>query len=126
MAIFLIALAAVFPILSQAGRNLAFAQDGYAAHLRAQHLMLLVRETLPNDPTAIAQQYSSERGSFPFTAWLIGGGTILLEISNLEELDMKPAAIDPFGLNAFDNRTAIVVAVWNEHGNLAGWAIGWC
>ncbi|MCL2605385.1 MAG: hypothetical protein FWD90_12995 [Defluviitaleaceae bacterium] len=129
VALFAIALAAILPTLSQAGRNLAFASSGYEAHLRAQDLMLTVRGELQTGQTSTAlaragaavSEYSIMYGDSSFTVWFIGGeyDGFVYSTSNA-----PMAAANVTGFAATDNRTVIVVAMWNERGGIAARAVG--
>jgi prepilin-type N-terminal cleavage/methylation domain-containing protein len=116
LAIFAVALAAVLPVLQQAGHNLAYAQSGYTAHLRAQQIMLATRDALTADETP---QFSSY--NFPFTVWLTNeaGGSILFSTPNA-----PLAGVEITGLASLGNRTVIVVIVWCEDGFMAARAMG--
>jgi len=116
LAVFAIALVAILPVLSQASRNLSYAQNTYIAHLRAQSLMLTIRDTLAAnaDPEPVTRD-------FPFTVWLIGGTAGDRSFSTP---GAPPAHVDVSGFAYFGNRTLILVTVWNEHGNKAGQAMG--
>jgi type II secretory pathway pseudopilin PulG len=123
LAVFMITLAVVFPTLMQASRSLRVAQEGYEAHLYAQNMMLIVREAVAqgHNPNVVAFAYSFERNQFPFTIWLVQEGEITSEISNIN----KPmGTIDPMGFVSFYDRITIIVALWNEQGNLISWAVG--
>jgi hypothetical protein len=123
LALFAIVLVAALPTLSHAGRNLAYAQDGHAAHLRAQSVMLLVRDALADGvaPETVIHDYSNERDGFPYTVWINGG-------AGGDRVFTSPgapsAALSMDGIALFSNRSVIYVVVWNEHGHVAGRAMG--
>jgi type II secretory pathway pseudopilin PulG len=127
--LFVIALATILPALSQAGRNLAFAQSGYDAHLRAQSLMLIVRSALETGEalTAVtrageaAHAYHAAHDNFRYTVWLVGGayGGHMYDSGNAP---IATAQVN--GLVSHPNRTAIVVVIWNEHDHAAARVVG--
>jgi prepilin-type N-terminal cleavage/methylation domain-containing protein len=128
LAIFAVALAAVLPVLSQAGRNLAFAREAYDAHQRARHMMLVVRDALDSGlpaAEAAAIAFAAERGGFPFTVWFVKGTEVVHMVHSSGDLIfpvVPPVYANNF--NAFPDRTAVVVVVYNEYGHVAGRAVG--
>ncbi|MCL2500704.1 MAG: hypothetical protein FWE90_10290 [Defluviitaleaceae bacterium] len=129
VALFAIALAAILPTVYQSGRNMAYAHDGYQAHLHAQNLMLAVRGELETGVPStaltraetVAHAYASERDGVSFTVWLIDGeGGYIFRSPCAPDADA-----DIIGDSTTrHNRTVIVVAVWNGNSNVAARAIG--
>ena len=121
MALFFIVLAAALPALSAAGRNLAYAQNHYSAHLQAQRMMLAIREALHKDEdlelaaTAIALQ-----PGFTYSFWVFGAQAA----NGGNESAYITADITSLNLLALVNSSAIKVVIWDSHGNAAGQAIG--
>jgi prepilin-type N-terminal cleavage/methylation domain-containing protein len=91
LALFGLLLMAALPLVNQSGRNIAYAQEGYATHLAAQSLMLAVRDT----PNISAAEIDSLAAS--------------LRVENYS------VRIDE---NSFDERDVVIVVVWN--GELVG------
>jgi len=120
-AVFAIALLAVLPLLSHAGRNMAAARNGYIAHLHAHNLMLTVRDALAEgtDPEAAALHYSTVRGGVSFTLWLTGGVTRTVSSPDAPTAE----AHIPIQSPVF-NRTVITVVVWGENNVIQGRAVG--
>ncbi|MCL2188608.1 MAG: prepilin-type N-terminal cleavage/methylation domain-containing protein [Defluviitaleaceae bacterium] len=118
LALFAITLAAVLPVLSHAGRNMAYAQEGYIAHLRANHLVLLVRDALHMGENAqdYALAYSAARGNFPFTVW-VGGSVLATE-------NAPNAAVHITGFVPQGGHQFIKAVVWDKQGNIRGRAMG--
>ena len=110
LAIFGVLLMAALPLLNQAGRNLAYAQDGYRAHLAAQSIMIAVRAGRTQSLSAYAED---------FTVWSFSRsqpGEILFG---------TPAPLPQLTRTNFSQSAVIiVVVVRNEHGYPAGRAIG--
>jgi type II secretory pathway pseudopilin PulG len=121
-ALFAIAFVAILPVISQASRNLAYAQGGYEAHLRAQSLLLTLRDALAvnEDPEPIARAYSAARDNFSFTVWLIGGAG---EERTFGSPGAPAASVQVSGISPSDNQTVIVVVVWGERGDIAARAV---
>lgn len=123
LALFAITLAAVLPVFSQAGRNMAYAQQGHVAHLRAQRIMLIVRDNLTDGSFANAQSevlnFSANRDDFPFTVWVKNGAGDILSFSggNVSNADVQVSGF-------VGTQAMIVVVVWNEHGRIGGRAMG--
>jgi prepilin-type N-terminal cleavage/methylation domain-containing protein len=131
LALFSILIMAALPLLNQAGRNLAFAQDGYAAHLAAQSLMLAVRDALGEnknasditDAQSAAAEYASRLGVESYSVFIFSENSGISFGS-----DCAPAiAAELTGLSGIafsQNARAVVTIVWNEAGYVQGRAIG--
>jgi len=118
-------------VLGQAGRNLTFAQEGHNAHLAAQSLMMVVREAFENasqnQATAVAPVLAAvidddARDIENYSIWITGAVSIEFHSGDVPETDIGFSGVP--GLNISGNTTTIVVAIWNEHGHIAGRAIG--
>ena len=125
MALFSIAMLAILPTLSQAARNLIFAHDNYSSHLKAQRIMLGVRDALMDDmnPEASAVIYAANR--FEFSFWVQGQVTMEFH-SDISIFDGQNAVAAVMGKNSTmaSNASTIIVVVWCEEGHIAGRAIG--
>ncbi|MCL2357739.1 MAG: type II secretion system GspH family protein [Defluviitaleaceae bacterium] len=119
MAIFSVLLMAVLPLVIQSRRNMAYAREGYDAHLAAQNIMLAVRNA--GGITAISGYAES------YSVWIFGaGGTAESFVESL----CAPALDVSLGgdLVFFGNMRTIVAVVWREMPNgekhKAGRAVG--
>jgi|GEM_PF-4318095 len=121
-AIFSIALVAVLPTLSQAARNLMMAEEVYTAHLRANHMMLMVREAAhsPAQAEVAARAFAADRGGFYFTLWLVRGTEIIHTVHTAPH----PPAAEVFDFTALPGRTMVVIALRNANGFIIAHAIG--
>ena len=120
LALFTIAMLAVIPTLSQAGRNMSFAIDAYDGHLQAQRLMLTVRGALTDgvNPQARAIQYVD--GGFEFSIWIFGRYAQEFHSANRPDAN---AAVS--GINTSPSHgSTIVTVIWCEDGRVLGRAIG--
>ena len=121
---------AVLPLLVQASRNMALAQNAYSSHLAAQSIMLAVRDTLENtshelDSAQQAAQITAARlGNVSYSVWIIRTvppqitfATICAPTAYVDIPELSDMLITP-------NSAAVIVVVWNEYGNPAGRAIG--
>jgi Tfp pilus assembly protein PilV len=117
-ALFSIILIAVFPYINHAGRNLAYAQSGYEAHLMAQSLMLSIRSAViaGDDPADAARILNG--GRFVYSFWVFGAGETEYHSSGLS------AAADISGFTGPGSSSQIIVIVWNEYDYIAGRAFG--
>jgi len=120
MALFSIAMLAIIPTLSQAGRNLVFAEDAYASHLHAQRLMITIRAELlaGRDPEAAVV---SAADGFEFSVWVMGRGAREFHSIGSPDADMAFAGIS---LAAPNQASTVIVVVWGDNGQIAGRAIG--
>ena len=120
LALFAIAMLAIIPALTQAGRNMQFAEGAYAGHLQAQRLMLVVRSSLANNRTpdeirAAAISYAA--GDFEFSVWISGGGA--QDFHTIDNLDVSVS------ISAVANNASVIkTIVWGDDGQIAGRAIG--
>ena len=126
LALFSIIFASSLMVINQSARNMAFARDGYAAHLAAQSLMLVTRETFENTgsaaiATAIAN-YAQQRGVKSYSIWIFGETPVEFHSSCAPEADASLTGLA--GMNISGQASIIVTVVWNEYGNAAGRAIG--
>jgi type II secretory pathway component PulJ len=132
LGIFALLLMAALPLLNQAGRNLAFAQDGYASHLAAQSLMLSLRESLAKSAPegtlnselvrSVAEAYASQVGaeSYSVFIWRTGEPPISAH---------SPCAPEIYatlhGLYSLCPKARVIsVLIFNEFGAVAGRAVG--
>jgi len=121
MALFAIAMLAVIPTLSQAGRNLVFAEGAYESHLQAQRMMITVRDALlaGADPEAVATLYAA--GSFEFSVWIFGRGEMEFHSINHPDADVSFTGVN---LAMPSQGSTVIAIVWGNEGQLAGRAIG--
>jgi len=121
MALFAIALLAIIPTLSQAGRNMQYAQEAYAGHLEAGRIMLVVRDALADgiDPTISAK--ASTANELEFSFWIFGQNSMEFHTVNAPEASSAVS-----GTNAVMAAYAsvIVAVVWGAEGQISGRAIG--
>jgi prepilin-type N-terminal cleavage/methylation domain-containing protein len=118
LTIFSVLLMAALPLINQAGRNLAYAQEGYDAHLAAQSIMMAVRADIGN-AQAVASNRAAELGAESYSVWIFSEGeTISFETACAPSVDATLT-----GGSFFSESTYMVVAVWDSQKNLAGRAV---
>ena len=109
-------------MLNQSARNLAAARDGHAAHLNAQNLMLAVRDALLNgEQEQAAGSYAARLGVEQYSIWIVGETTQFFYSPDSPDADISVAGFSEMSISG---APVIVVVVWNEHGYMAGRAIG--
>jgi len=120
MALFAIAMLAIIPTLSQAGRNMLFAQRAYDSHMQAQRTMLVVREALEDGANPGQRALAYADGNFEFSFRIHGQNSMDFHSST------QHADINITGINAAmaTYATVIVVVVWGEDEQVAGRAVG--
>jgi len=103
LAVFGVLMMVILPVLGQAGRNLAFAQSAYRAHLAAQSIMLAQRDSFDGNQTAAD-----------------------LGVTHFEILthSVDPQFFELHGFPFVPGAEVIVVIVYDENGRIAGRAIG--
>ncbi|MCL2571434.1 MAG: type II secretion system GspH family protein [Defluviitaleaceae bacterium] len=121
MALFAIALLAILPTLSQAARNMTFAQETYAGHLQAGRVMLTVRNALMNNEDPKARVAAYVAGDFEYSVWIFGQNA--QDFHSYIAIDAHTAIS---GINATmqEHASTIVVVVWGEDGQIIGRSIG--
>ena len=126
LALFTIALIVALPVLTMSGRNLAYAQDTYAAHLAAQRLMLIARDALADgvDPVSMTVQHAADGNYHGFHLWIFAPGGGIQVVFHSEGAPEAEAAIIASAVPELANFYTIMVVVWNEWGHAAGQAIG--
>jgi len=130
LSLFSILIIAALPLLHQAGRNLAFAQDGHNAHLAAQSIMLAVRDAKSEagqnqtPPQAVATAYAARLGVETYSVWIFSANAATITFGS----DCAPLAEASLtGLSTMSitgSTSVIVVTVWNDYDNPIGRAIG--
>ena len=125
MALFSIAMLAILPTLTQAARNIQFAQNAYASHQHAQRIMLVVRDAITDgtNPEINASLYAAN--NFYFSFWV--SGQVSMEFhSNISIFDGHNPNAAIMGKNPVmaNHASAIIAVVWCEEGHIAGHAIG--
>jgi len=126
-ALFGIVLIAVLPSISQAIRNMAYAQSHYTSHLAAQSIVLAVRETLAVNQDlqtlqTVVENYAYMLGITYYTIQIfcpISMSTISFYSAGVPNIDISLAG----SVGVIDMPTIIVV-IWNVYGHIAGRAVG--
>ena len=120
LALFAIAMLAIIPALSQAGRNLAFAESAYSSHLQAQRIMLAARTALYDgiNPEADIRRVA---GSSEFSVWVFGRHAWEIHSAGSPDADVSFAGIN---LAAPNMTSTVIAVVWGDDGQIAGRAIG--
>ena len=124
LALFAIALLALIPALTQAGRNMFFAERAYAGHLQAQRIMLVVRDALSNDASpgdTKAAALNHAAGNFEFSVWVFGQNAQSFHTINEPDASVAISGLNPTMAN---HASTIVVVVWGDEGQIMGRAIG--
>jgi len=116
--LFAIAIIAIIPLLTHAGRNMAFAHGAYGGHLKAQRMMLVVSDAITNgdDPALAASIYAG--GDASYSVWVNG--------DVFSSACAPAAAVSLAGSSAIvlDHSVVIIAIVWCEDGQVLGRAIG--
>ena len=122
-ALFAIALLAVIPVMSNAARNMIYAQEAYAGHLQAQRLMLVIREELlTENPTPQSRAVSYARGEFNFSVRILGRyANAFHSTPPPHDIEINITGLNPTIRN---HASTIVVAVWCDEGQIKGRAVG--
>ena len=128
LALFAIAMLAIVPVLSQAGRNMAFAEGAYDGHLQAQRIMLAARTALL-DGTGRADAENAVMAiadNVEFAVWVFGrnpfgGNPQVFYSANRPDASV---VFDPTNLAAPGQASTVIAVVWGEDGQVAGRAIG--
>ena len=123
LALFSIAMLALIPALSHAGRNMVFAQEEYDGHLQAQRIMLIVRDALIDgtDPKARVQAHM-HHGAMDFSVWVFGRHA--QEFHTTGAPDMADARPGDMNVALAGQASTIVVVVWDVDGHVSGRAVG--
>ena len=120
MALFAIAMLAVIPVLSQAGRNMVFAEEAYTGHFQAQRIMLIVRDALIDDANPQAR-VAANVSDVDFSVWVLGRGE--QEFHTIYNPDAD-ARIYEKNIAMGNRASVIVVVVWDADGRVSGRAVG--
>ena len=108
-AIFSIAVIAVFAVLGQSFNNMTIAKDRHEAHLSAQSIMLIVRDSANPDLSDFDN----------YTVWIIGDSIIYITDKD------EPGPVPNINITTpLVYGTMIIVIVWDENGNIAARAKG--
>ena len=122
MALFAIAMLAVIPALSQAGRNMVFAEDAYAGHLQAQHIMHIVRDALLNDGASPQAEVAAHvSNDVDYSVWIRGRDEQEFHTIAMPDAD---AQIGNINVAMAAQVSVIVVVVWGADGQVMGRAVG--
>jgi len=121
MALFAIALLAIIPTLSQAGRNMTFAQESYIGHLQAQRVMLVIRDALANDVDPIERAVYNFANDFDFSFWIVGQNPREFHSIDVPYVDIEISGIST---TMASHASIIVAIVWSEDKQVIGRAIG--
>jgi len=121
LALFAIAMLAIMPTLSQAGRNISFAMEIYDGYLQAQSTMLIVRDALLSgaDPETRVLQHAA--GNYEFSVWVFG--RYAREFHTVYNPDVD-AAVTGINMALSSRSSTIVAVVWCEAGHIIGRAVG--
>ncbi|MCL2841256.1 MAG: hypothetical protein FWE05_10845 [Defluviitaleaceae bacterium] len=113
-------------VLNQSGRNLAYAREGYTAHLSAQRLMIASREAFENKQSLAAaiSHYADTMEVEAYSVWVFNTNTMVYQIHtpNAPHVNFTPSGLSSFLI--YEQSHVIVTVIWNEHGNISGRAIG--
>jgi len=121
MALFAVAMLAVIPALSQAARNMFFAQETAAGHHQAQHLMLAIRDAIGDEANLEAHALAIASGDFEYSVWIMGQHHDYFSSHNAPVANVGITGIS----HSMSTRTStIVVIVWGEDEQIIGRAIG--
>jgi prepilin-type N-terminal cleavage/methylation domain-containing protein len=117
LAVLSILLIPLFPAMTQAGQNAAAARDGYTAHLRAQEIMLIVKDAVSDgeDPQPLVAAYAKNNGElFQYGYWVSQG------------LSYRSPGSPPIqvSLQSPGDMILVTALVWDNEGRLAGRATG--
>jgi len=120
LALFAIVLAAVLPSLLQARRNMEIASSFYKGNLQAHGLMLTVRDAMAigNNPQFAASNYAANHSVMLYSVWVFGGNPVHFYSHGTPEANVTIAT------GIAGDASTIIVAVWNEDGNIIGRAVG--
>jgi hypothetical protein len=123
LSLFSILLMVALPLLSQAGRNLEFAQAGYNAHLSAQGLMLALREAQNISQEAV-DAHAEQLGIEIYTVfiWQANADPVIISSPSAPEISASLHGLST--LAPSQNITVISVIIFNEFEAIAGRAIG--
>lgn len=125
MALFSIAMLAILPTLSQAGRNMSYARNAYSSHLQAQRIMLLVRDALKDGLNPDAVAVANVPDGYEFSFWVFGSNPREFHTS-ICPIKSEAAIVEIGGINSTiaNQASTIVVVVWGDNQQVAGRAIG--
>ena len=121
LALFSVLIGSSLMLLGQAGRNLAYAREGYAAHLAASSLML----TLRNETALTASGVGSHANALninAYSVWVFGSAAAEFHSANVPDAGLVVSGFNDLNISGYAN--IIVVVVWNEFGVIAGRAVG--
>ena len=119
LALFAIALTAVFPSLLQAARNMEFAEGYYRSHLLAQGMMLVVRDSLVDgSPQVAAADFATANEVERYSVWIFGQRAGYFSYGGVLQANVTLTG------GAVAGHSTIVVVIWSEDGNMAGRAVG--
>jgi len=123
LGLFSIMLAAVLPMLLQAGRNMRFAESHYIDHLLAQGMMLTVRDALLDhtSPQTSAATYASSSSIYAYSVWIFGEQEQQFNSVNMPKINID---ITNTIASIAGNNSIVVVVVCDASGNVTGRAIG--
>jgi len=131
LSLFSVLLMAALPLLNQAGRNLAYAQDGYEAHLAAQGIMLAVRDALGeasslniSSAEATASAYAARIGTEGYSVWIFSENAAEISFGSpcVPAINLTLTGLS--GMSFSGNTSVIVVVIWDEQLNITGRAVG--
>ena len=121
--IFLLLVAVSLPLVNTAARNLAFARDGYEAHLAAGRLLQSARSTLTTGRDLRSAAESLNLGIHAYSVWVVGqNGQTVVRSTGAPETDMSLSGYASMDLTG--GLHIVVVVVWGECGSVLGRTVG--
>lgn len=121
MALFAIAMLAIIPALTQAARNMRYAQETAEGHMQAHRLMLVIRDAIADDVNLELQAASYVASDFEYSVWIIGEDTSYFSSINAPITDVSVTGVLT---NLHTHASTIVVIVWGDDDKIIGRAIG--
>jgi len=115
--IFIILFSSSILLIGQSARNMNYARETYIAHLNAQNLMLTIRDDIENLSVEMLEGLAEN-----FSVWIVGGINKEFHSNNVPNTSLNILGLNNFFVSY--ESSIIVVAIWNEYGNISGRAIG--
>jgi len=114
-----ITVVAVWPMLSQARRNMAFSQYQYAANLHAQSIVIIIRDAMADNmpPQPQVHSFAAQQGGLLFSFWITGAYNVTYHSGVSPHADVNVNGMWP-------DTSTIVAVIWDENGQIIGRAVG--
>ena len=122
-AIFLVLVAASLPLINSAARNLAFARNGYYAHLAAGRLMQSVRLSLTAGNDIKASVASVSPDVYAYSIW-VGDQDNHTTVRSENAPDADISFAGDLCIGAMDGLHIIIVVIWGDCGGVLGRTVG--